>query len=621
MGTRASYVLTALVLIVCAAAFLVLQLLGDLTRRNALLLLAPTLVAGVAALLGWYRASQTIDAVTSLEAEKLDDVQADLESQLYEKQHSLEREHKAYKAEHDWNRELRRRIAGLQHERGVLGDTSDTRELVLEVAIDLLGAEKGLLISREDLDGDGDLDMVVAHGFQHDPEHSQVVQRFAQKVISSDETVREDSVSDGTSPADAEIENLVAIPIYIRDRFSGAVIACNKPGGFGDEEDEVLLALGDHAGAVLQNAQLHGLLRGSYLKTVAMLTDAVQAKDPFLRGHSDEVAKLVANVADRLGVEPERREQMLFGSLLHDVGKIGITERILLKPAALTPQEREVIEMHPRIGHRLVEQVPALRPIALGVLHHHERWDGKGYPSGLSSENIPLEARIIAVADTFSAMTSDRPYREKVSAEEACLELERCAGTQFDPDVVRAFVNEVRRTPEEARKLEEEESISGFEVGMDGEPLLGFGSYALVDNLTLLSSHRHLHEVAEAEARRASVRDRPFALMLCKLTDVDQINRERGYGEGDAAIQRAARIVEAAAGRSGGTAARYGGACIALLVPGASEEIVERIAEELTHDFADGPSARVVTSIWREGDGGEDVIDRALRRLQAAAPA
>ena len=139
-------------------------------------------------------------------------------------------------------------------------------------------------------------------------------------------------------------------------------------------------------------------------------------------------------------VPPARREVLVFGSLLHDIGKIGISERILLKPAALTPEERAVVELYPRIGYRLVQRVPALRPIAPAVLHHHEQFDGGGYPSGLRGQQVPLEARIICVADAFSAMVLERTYRAPVSPEEACAELERCARTQFDPRIVRVFV-------------------------------------------------------------------------------------------------------------------------------------------------------------------------------------
>lgn len=156
-----------------------------------------------------------------------------------------------------------------------------------------------------------------------------------------------------------------------------------------------------------------------------------------------------AGVTDRAGPSKtagERRSWLVFGSLLHDIGKIGISKRILLKPAALTPEVRAVVELHPRIGYRLVQRVPALRSIAPAILHHHEHFDG-GYPSGLRGEQIPLEARIIGVADAFSAMVSDRTYRAPLSPDDACAELERCAGTQFDPGIVRVFVEEVRRKP------------------------------------------------------------------------------------------------------------------------------------------------------------------------------
>ena len=260
-------------------------------------------------------------------------------------------------------------------------------------------------------------------------------------MIEADQTVREDDSRsierEGRTDADDEIDNLVAIPIFIADDFHGVVVCANREGGFEECDDEVLLALGDHAGAVLENGRLHGALRTSYLATVAMLAEVIEAKDPFLRGHSDEVSRYVSAVAERLGIDPRSREQLVFGSLLHDVGKVGISERILLKPAALTPEERSVIQLHPQIGYRLVERVPALRDIAPAILHHHERYDGEGYPSRLAGEQIPLEARIICVADSFSAMTAERPYRQRMTLDDACAELERCAGTQFDPEVVR----------------------------------------------------------------------------------------------------------------------------------------------------------------------------------------
>ena len=137
---------------------------------------------------------------------------------------------------------------------------------------------------------------------------------------------------------------------------------------------------------MLHNERLRGELRTSYVATVSMLSDAIAAKDPFVGGHSEEVSACVSAAAERLGVEQRRREELLFGSLLHDLGKIGISERILLKPAALSPEERAIVELHPRIGYKLVSRISRLEPIALAVLHHHERWDGTGYPGRLKGD-------------------------------------------------------------------------------------------------------------------------------------------------------------------------------------------------------------------------------------------
>jgi HD-GYP domain-containing protein (c-di-GMP phosphodiesterase class II) len=198
---------------------------------------------------------------------------------------------------------------------------------------------------------------------------------------------------------------------------------------------------------VLADARLREELRSAFVATVAVLTDAIEAKDRLLLGHAADVAMYVTAVADRLGLEPRRREELVYAALLHDVGKIAISEQILMKPAALSAEERGVVQLHARIGALLVRQVPALRQVETAVLHHHERWDGRGYPDGLAGEEIPVEARIIAVADAFSAMTADRPYRKPLTISEACAELERCAASQFDPRCVGLFVEEVRRRP------------------------------------------------------------------------------------------------------------------------------------------------------------------------------
>src|SRR5436305_114375 len=183
--------------------------------------------------------------------------------------------------------------------------------------------------------------------------------------------------------------------------------------------------------------------RSARIATVRLLAQALEAKDPYLRGHSDEVSSYAASVADRMGMDDEAHDMLVLASLLHDVGKLAIGENILLKPAGLTPEERSIVEEHSAIGSRIVEHVPGLADVAPAVLHHHERWDGRGYPHGLSREEIPLEARIIAVADSFSAMTTDRAYRPRRAFARARAELEHCAGSQFDPEVVSVFCEEL----------------------------------------------------------------------------------------------------------------------------------------------------------------------------------
>ena len=552
---------------------------------------------------------------------KLEKERRERNDELYRERHMIGRLERARKAEREWNRELREQVLHLHRDRGTLGDHDDIRDLVLRVALQLLDAEKGLLISHQDGDGDGELDVVRTHGFESDASDSHLAQRFGEQVIDRDRTVRDDAWSqrEDATPADREIENLVAIPIYIRDEFRGALIAANKEGGFDEDDDEVLLSLGDHAGALLERSQLHGELRRSYLATVRLLADAIEVKDPFLRGHSEDVSRYVLAVADRLGLDPRRREELMFGSLLHDVGKIGISERILLKPGGLAAEERSVINLHPRIGYRLVEQVPALRPIARGVLHHHERWDGDGYPAGLRGEQIPLEARIIGVVDSFSAMTQDRSYRAAMSVEDACAELERCAGTQFDPEVVRAFVEEVRNRPPSTVKPDDvATALSDPDVESQrapDEPLLGYGSFSLVDSLTMLYTRRYLHELVAAEARRAEVQGRTFAVVMADLPAIDDLNTRDGYAAGDALIHSAAQAFQRAASRTGGTAARCGGHRFALVCTGADEAAAQVIAADLARSAGEELGLRLAAVAWEPGESGEQLLARARDAL------
>jgi diguanylate cyclase (GGDEF) domain len=185
-----------------------------------------------------------------------------------------------------------------------------------------------------------------------------------------------------------------------------------------------------------------GADRAARFRAAASLAKAVDARDVYSGSHSERVAELAVRVAERMGLTQELVELTRLAASLHDLGKLAIPEEILRKPGPLTDPERLVLERHPQIGYRMLESL-GVTPVAEWVLHHHERWDGTGYPDGLHGEDIPLGARIIFVADAFDAMTNDRVYRSRLTLEAAVEELESCAGTQFDPDAVAALVIEM----------------------------------------------------------------------------------------------------------------------------------------------------------------------------------
>jgi diguanylate cyclase (GGDEF)-like protein len=210
------------------------------------------------------------------------------------------------------------------------------------------------------------------------------------------------------------------------------------------------------AASSLELSQLQQLAEGpdraARYRAAASLAKAVDARDVYTGSHSERVGELAARIARRLGIdEPEIELTRLAGSL-HDLGKLAIPEEILRKPGALNDSERLVLQRHPQIGHRMLESL-GVEPIAEWVLHHHERWDGNGYPDRLRGEEIPLGARIIFVADAFDAMTSERVYRKPLSERDAVSELERCAGSQFDPAVVEAFSEELGFVHERTAEL------------------------------------------------------------------------------------------------------------------------------------------------------------------------
>lgn len=223
----------------------------------------------------------------------------------------------------------------------------------------------------------------------------------------------------------------------------GLLVAGGKEsenGEVGSPELFFLNALADFIGTYHENASRYSEQRAMSLGTLSALSAAIDAKDPYTRGHSERVAYLSRAIAVEMGMKPEEAEKLHITGLVHDIGKIGVPEAVLCKASRLSDEEFALIKRHPEIGCRILQGVPLLDHALPGVMHHHERFDGRGYPAGLAGEAIPMCARIIGLADAFDAMSSSRSYRSAMPREAVLEELTRCSGTHFAPEPLAAFL-------------------------------------------------------------------------------------------------------------------------------------------------------------------------------------
>ena len=196
------------------------------------------------------------------------------------------------------------------------------------------------------------------------------------------------------------------------------------------------------------------LLEKSYLESIEVLRRTVEVKDVYTRGHSDRVSEYSLLIGEKLNLPPEQMKTLKIGALFHDIGKIGIPDAILLKTDKLTDDEYSEIKNHPAIGAHILSNASIFADIIPIVKHHHERYDGKGYPARLAGENIPYLARIVAVADTFDAMTSRRSYRQALDFDYTTNEIERCKGTQFDPTIADVFLEILRTNQDKITEIQ-----------------------------------------------------------------------------------------------------------------------------------------------------------------------
>jgi len=246
--------------------------------------------------------------------------------------------------------------------------------------------------------------------------------------------------------------SFVSVPLAIQGKVSGMLnVFSFTPGRlFQEGQRKSLRVLASRAASAVERARLHGELKSVFLQTIEAFAFAIDAKDPYTHGHSRRVTQYCGWTATVLGLEQSEVERIRHAATLHDVGKIGLRLESLNKPGPLTEEEVRIFRTHPQKGCKILAPIGFFQNLMPIIYHHHEHYDGQGYPEGMSGEEIPLGARVLAVADAYDAMTSDRSYRKAMTEEKAANELKEFAGRQFDPQVVDAFLQVIRRKPTEA---------------------------------------------------------------------------------------------------------------------------------------------------------------------------
>ncbi|MCK4241537.1 MAG: HD-GYP domain-containing protein, partial [Candidatus Atribacteria bacterium] len=237
---------------------------------------------------------------------------------------------------------------------------------------------------------------------------------------------------------DYKIKQLLMVPIIIENEVKGVISLDNA--SFTTDIINLLRSFSEQTAVAINNARLYQKIQDSYFEIVKALAQAIEAKDPYTHGHSERVMKYSLAIAPRFGLSKEEKDLLRYAAILHDIGKIGVRGIILNNSDGLTVGEYDEVKKHTIIGENIIQPIELLQSIRPLIRHHHEWYNGKGYPDGLSKEDIPLGARILAVVDAYDAMKSDRPYRKALTEEITIQELKRGSGSQFDPQVVEVFL-------------------------------------------------------------------------------------------------------------------------------------------------------------------------------------
>lgn len=329
-------------------------------------------------------------------------------------------------------------------------DTGRVREHAIEAASRLVDADAGslLLVDQET----GELYFEVATGekgsklkeMRLNPGEGIAgwVARNGQSLIIDDVQSDPRFCRNADRVSQYETRSMVAVPVRAGSKVIGVLQTINKrEGAFSPEDRELLESLANQVAPAIENARIYETLKETFHGISMALAEALEKRDYYTGGHTNRVSRYCMEIASRLGIGEKDMESLWLASILHDVGKIGVTDKVLQKPGRLDQEEFTEMSRHSLYGAEILSHIRKTHGAVIpGVRNHHEQYNGNGYPDRLAAEDIPLIARIITVADAFDAMTSDRPYRKALSRREAFAELQRCRGSQFDPQVVDAFV-------------------------------------------------------------------------------------------------------------------------------------------------------------------------------------
>lgn len=326
-------------------------------------------------------------------------------------------------------------------------------DLIVETACNLLHSEMCSLML---IDQNNELYIISAKGLSEDVVKStrmKIDEGIAGRVVSAGKYFFVENIETDVRflrpnlEEQYETKSFISVPLRVKNKVIGVlnINSSKNSKQFTQRDVELITLFADNSAITLENLELFNDLQSFYFEMIQTLASALDAKDSYTHDHADRAGKYAKMIAEEMNLPSMIVKYIEYAALLHDIGKIGISDTILLKKGKLNDDELKIIKQHPIIGYKIILPVQYLYPIAPLVLYHHERYDGTGYPEGLSGEEIPLGARIVAVIDAFDAMTSDRPYRKAPSVKVAISELKKGSGKQFDPKIVKIFLDILNR--------------------------------------------------------------------------------------------------------------------------------------------------------------------------------